>query len=344
LQKNRNSAYYAAPVDGDLFHWHFTIRGARRTAFEGGVYHGRIIFPPSYPNAPPNIVFLTPNGRFEVGTKICLSISAHHPETWQPAWGVRLMLEALISFLPTPGENAIGALDAPDSVRQDLAVRSQSWSCEVCGPICDLLTKEEAGEAEPASAAAEEEDSAAVAARVKELAGLRAQMSHAARGIDSSGFVARGADSSAPPSVPPPEAVPGDSGGAAVAARVKELAGLRAQMSHAARGGIDDREQPAASQTRRVRPPREETHHEHREHERAHRHPHREETHHEHREHERAHRRDTVAPRRPQPAPLPEPPRDGFLVSLAYILSGLIAAILLRRALFGPLNTFDNID
>ena len=28
-----------------------------------------------------------PNGRFEVGKKICLSISAHHPEHWQPAWG-----------------------------------------------------------------------------------------------------------------------------------------------------------------------------------------------------------------------------------------------------------------
>lgn len=26
------------------------------------------------------------NGRFEVGKKICLSISGHHPETWQPSW------------------------------------------------------------------------------------------------------------------------------------------------------------------------------------------------------------------------------------------------------------------
>jgi ubiquitin-conjugating enzyme E2 J1 len=28
-----------------------------------------------------------PNGRFEVGKKICLSITGHHPEYWQPAWG-----------------------------------------------------------------------------------------------------------------------------------------------------------------------------------------------------------------------------------------------------------------
>jgi hypothetical protein len=27
-----------------------------------------------------------PNGRFETQTKICLSISQHHPEHWQPSW------------------------------------------------------------------------------------------------------------------------------------------------------------------------------------------------------------------------------------------------------------------
>lgn len=30
--------------------------------------------------------FLQPNGRFETNTKICLSISQHHPEHWQPSW------------------------------------------------------------------------------------------------------------------------------------------------------------------------------------------------------------------------------------------------------------------
>ena len=36
---------------------------------------------------PPNIIFLTPNGRFATNQKICLSISAYHPESWNPAWG-----------------------------------------------------------------------------------------------------------------------------------------------------------------------------------------------------------------------------------------------------------------
>ena len=39
--------------------------------------------------------------RTQVNTKICLSISQHHPEHWQPSWSVRTALVALIAFLPT---------------------------------------------------------------------------------------------------------------------------------------------------------------------------------------------------------------------------------------------------
>ena len=124
----------------DLFR-HFTIRGADDTDFAGGVYHGRILLPPEYPFKPPNIVFLTPSGRFEVNTKICLSFSAYHPELWQPAWGIRLILEALISFLPTPADGAIGALDWSPAERKRLAQKSQSYVCNCCGKIVDLLPK-----------------------------------------------------------------------------------------------------------------------------------------------------------------------------------------------------------
>ncbi|KAJ4306345.1 hypothetical protein N0V88_001145 [Collariella sp. IMI 366227] len=40
------------------------------------------LLPPTYP-----FRFLTPSGRFETNREICLSISGHHEETWQPAWG-----------------------------------------------------------------------------------------------------------------------------------------------------------------------------------------------------------------------------------------------------------------
>ena len=139
LQRDPSNMYYAAPLEEDMFHWHFTLRGPPKTDYDGGVYHGEILLPATYPFKPPNIVFLTPNGRFQVGVKICLSATAYHPEHWQPAWGIRLLLEALISFFPTPTDGAIGALDWKPDERRRLAASSSSYCCAKCGITSRLL-------------------------------------------------------------------------------------------------------------------------------------------------------------------------------------------------------------
>ncbi|XP_071503999.1 uncharacterized protein [Diadema antillarum] len=125
--------YFAQPLEDNLFEWHFTVRGPPESDFAGGVYHGRITLPPEYPMKPPSIMLLTPTGRFEVGTKICLSISGHHPETWQPSWSIRTVLLAIIGFMPTKGEGAIGSLDYTPDERKVLARKSQEWKCDKCG-------------------------------------------------------------------------------------------------------------------------------------------------------------------------------------------------------------------
>lgn len=43
LALDPSDRYYAAPLENDMFEWHFTIRGADGTDFEGGIYHGRIL-------------------------------------------------------------------------------------------------------------------------------------------------------------------------------------------------------------------------------------------------------------------------------------------------------------
>ncbi|XP_055356742.1 uncharacterized protein LOC129601857 [Paramacrobiotus metropolitanus] len=140
LRQNPDEDFNAEPLKDNLFEWHFTIRGPSDTSFENGLYHGRIILPPDYPMKPPNIIILTPNGRFETNTKICLSISGYHPETWQPSWSIRTALKALIGFMPTPGNGAIGSLDLPDSHRRQLAIASRNWKCPECQTAnCDLL-------------------------------------------------------------------------------------------------------------------------------------------------------------------------------------------------------------
>lgn len=128
----------SCPQD-NLFEWHFTVRGPSDSPFEDGFYHGRIILPTEYPMKPPSIILLTPNGRFEVNKKICLSISGHHPESWQPSWSIRTALLAIIGFMPTEGLGAIGSLDYTEEERIKLARQSRSWECRDCGPICKLL-------------------------------------------------------------------------------------------------------------------------------------------------------------------------------------------------------------
>ncbi|NXS79435.1 UB2J1 enzyme, partial [Erpornis zantholeuca] len=131
--KDPTDHYHAQPLEDNLFEWHFTVRGPPDSDFDGGVYHGRIVLPPEYPMKPPSIILLTANGRFEVGKKICLSISGHHPETWQPSWSIRTALLAIIGFMPTKGEGAIGSLDYTPEERRALAKKSQDFCCEMCG-------------------------------------------------------------------------------------------------------------------------------------------------------------------------------------------------------------------
>lgn len=140
LSKNPSVHWKVMPVDEDFFEWHFTIRGPSGSDFEDGRYHGRIMLPGNYPFAPPSIMLLTPNGRFEVNTKICLSASNYHPELWQPAWGIRTILEALRSFFPTPAEGALGSLDWPSHVRKQIAKEETGkWHCTVCNATNDEI-------------------------------------------------------------------------------------------------------------------------------------------------------------------------------------------------------------
>jgi len=78
---------------------------------------------------------LTPNGRFELNTKICISFTNYHEELWQPAWGVRTAIIGLQGFFPLKGESAVGvgAMECTSQERKRLAKLSQDWSCPRCG-------------------------------------------------------------------------------------------------------------------------------------------------------------------------------------------------------------------
>ena len=138
--KDPSEDFVANPIKDDMFCWHFTIRGPPDTEFEGGLYHGIIKLPMSYPNRPPNIMFLTPNGRFDINMDVCLSMTKYHKEEWQAAWTIRSMLEAIIAFFPVREDHdAIGALESSVENRKYYAKQSLKYKCDICGPIAKLL-------------------------------------------------------------------------------------------------------------------------------------------------------------------------------------------------------------
>ncbi|EKC99760.1 ubiquitin conjugating enzyme [Trichosporon asahii var. asahii CBS 8904] len=120
--------FIAQPLESDIFEWHCTLRGVPGTEYEGGLYHLRVLLPATYPMSAPDIVLMTPSGRFEPGKK--------------PAWGVRTAMAGLRSFWTQGGEAlaAIGALDYPKEERRRLAKLSRDWVCPTCGvPNHELL-------------------------------------------------------------------------------------------------------------------------------------------------------------------------------------------------------------
>jgi ubiquitin-conjugating enzyme E2 J1 len=136
LHKNPSPYFTAAPTsDTNLHDWHFTLAGPPSPSpYARGLYHGRITFPPTYPLRPPSFRFLTPSGRFEVNREICLSISGHHEETWQPAWGVRTALLGIRSeIFGAESQGQVGGMEGSEEVRREYARLSVGWRCRECG-------------------------------------------------------------------------------------------------------------------------------------------------------------------------------------------------------------------
>ncbi|CZT52820.1 related to non-canonical ubiquitin conjugating enzyme 1 [Rhynchosporium secalis] len=143
LANSPSPDFHAAPAsDSDLFDWHFTLRGPPSSPFSAGIYHGRIVLPPTYPLRPPSFRFLTPSGRFEVNREICLSISGHHEETWMPAWGVRTALVALRSFMETDVKGQLGGMECSAKEREAIAGQTPGWKCGVCAKSNGEIMKE----------------------------------------------------------------------------------------------------------------------------------------------------------------------------------------------------------
>lgn len=113
----------------NILEWHFLLEGPPETPYAGGWYIGKLRFPPEYPFKPPAIMMLTPSGRFATGTRLCLSMSDFHPESWNPMWTVSSILTGLLSFM-LEDQITTGSLQSTTEEKQELAAASLDYNLD----------------------------------------------------------------------------------------------------------------------------------------------------------------------------------------------------------------------
>ncbi|KAI7822544.1 ubiquitin-conjugating enzyme/RWD-like protein [Gamsiella multidivaricata] len=127
IQKSPPAYLFARPLESNILEWHYILKGPPETPYYGGEYHGKLVFPSDYPFKPPSIRMITPNGRFQVDTRLCLSMSDFHPGTWNPSWSVATILNGLLSFM-SQEESTTGSITTSYYEKTVLALRSHAFN------------------------------------------------------------------------------------------------------------------------------------------------------------------------------------------------------------------------
>jgi ubiquitin-conjugating enzyme E2 J2 len=127
IQQNPPEYIVTHPSESNILEWHYILTGPPDTPYEGGQYWGTLTFPSDYPFNPPAIRMLTASGRFQVNTRLCLSISDFHPKSFNPAWSVSTILIGLMSFM-TSEEMTTGSVRASEQERRVLAAQTRWYN------------------------------------------------------------------------------------------------------------------------------------------------------------------------------------------------------------------------
>ena len=116
--------------ENNILDWKFTLFGPHESPYEGGVYHGVIKFPATYPHKPPIVIFTSklfhPN--VYVDGKLCISILhegndttgyEHEVERWRPIQNIRTIFLSIISLLNEPNPDSAANVDAAKMLRDN---------------------------------------------------------------------------------------------------------------------------------------------------------------------------------------------------------------------------------
>jgi ubiquitin-protein ligase len=136
LKKNKLDFAQAIQDETNKFIFYFLLVGDKEDPknkettghYACGYYIGKIMLPPTYPDKPGDFMMLTPNGRFAVNSKICLTNSGYHSESWSPIWSIRNMILGFASIFYVDLDKGISHIKMTKSERLKMASESIDWN------------------------------------------------------------------------------------------------------------------------------------------------------------------------------------------------------------------------
>jgi ubiquitin-conjugating enzyme E2 J1 len=126
---NKDNCPYSLSFDEKDLGMIYAILRDMDGKYKNGEYILKIKLPEDYPFSPPVISCLTPSGRFEKETNICLSITHFHSETWSPLINIEKLIYSVMSVFYDQSISGIGSISGtPVQTIRDLAKQSKEYN------------------------------------------------------------------------------------------------------------------------------------------------------------------------------------------------------------------------
>ena len=87
-----------AMSEGDVAKWYFLIHNIDEP-YKGGEYLFEMTAPTDFPFKPPAFTCLTPNGFYDIGGRICISVGEFHSENYRATLGMMGFAEQVMAGL-----------------------------------------------------------------------------------------------------------------------------------------------------------------------------------------------------------------------------------------------------
>jgi len=124
LRRNRMDNVQVIQDETNKYVFYFLMEGDPKSDYNNGYYIGKLLLPNEYPSKPGDFLFLTPNGRFTVDQKVCMSNTGYHADEWAPTWSIRNIVLGIVSVFNDDKEHGLNMVREPSEIRRKYAKES----------------------------------------------------------------------------------------------------------------------------------------------------------------------------------------------------------------------------